>query len=89
MCVLFTVALLMLPRADIPETRFDEASISVYDMIAETSASAQECRESVAVPVPRMFVPAWGIRPPMNWHFHSSPLAGSRLFRELFCTFLC
>ena len=45
--LLFTVALVMVPKADIPETLFDEADTSTNEMVVEKAASSWEYRQSV------------------------------------------
>jgi hypothetical protein len=87
-CVLFTVALVMVPKADIPETQFDEANIPTNEIVVEKAASSLEPRQPGTAFVQRIFAPR---RPNVR---EKSPVdAGClnhpRTLQELFCTFLC
>ena len=53
--VLFTVALVMVQKADILETLFDEANTPTNEIVVEKAASSWEDRQSVVAFVPRMF----------------------------------
>jgi hypothetical protein len=87
--VLFTVALVMVPKADIPETLFDEANIPTNEIVVEKAASSWERRQSDPAFVGRIFA-----QPRRTSVRRISPvyvgwLTDSRTFQELFCTFLC
>jgi hypothetical protein len=87
--LLFTLALVMVPKTDIPETLFDEANTPTNEFVVEKAASAWEHRSSVmAPPVPRIFAQprtdVGGILP-----VYAGWLTNSRTFRELICSLLC
>ena len=88
-CVLFTVALVMVPKADISETLFDEANTPTNAILVEKAASSWEHRQLDPSFVPRIFAQPrrTGVRriSPVQ----PSRLTDSRTFQELFCTFLC
>jgi hypothetical protein len=86
--LLFTVALVMvpMPKADIPETLFDEANTNEF--VVEKAASAWEHRSSVIAPVPRIFAqPRTGV--PGILPVYAGRLTNSRTFRELISSLLC
>jgi hypothetical protein len=88
-CLLFTVALvLMVPKADIPETRFDEATTSTNEMVVQKDAS-WECRQSGPAFVPKIFEQSWWISVRRILPVYVGQLTDSRTFRELICTLLC
>ena len=87
--LLFTVALVMVPKADISETLFDEANTPTNEIVVEKAASSWEHRQSDTAFVPRIFA-----QPRRTSVRRISPvyvgwLTDSRTFQELFCTFLC
>jgi len=53
--LLFTVALVMVPKADIAETPFDEANTPTSEMAMERTAAPSECGQSLPSPVLRIF----------------------------------
>jgi hypothetical protein len=86
--LLFTVALVMVPKADIPETLFDEANTPTNEFVVEKAASAWEHRSSVIAPVPRIFAqPRSGVRGILP--VYAGWLTNSRTFRELICSLIC
>ena len=86
--LLFTVALVMVPKADIPETLFDEANAPTNEFVVEKAASAWEHRSSVIAPVPRIFAqPRSGVRGILP--VCAGRLTNFRTFRELICSLLC
>ncbi len=87
--LLFTVALVMVPKADIPETLFDEAGTSTNEMVVEKAASSWEYRQSVTAFVPRIFAQPRRISVRRILSVYASRLTDSRTFRELFCSLLC
>jgi hypothetical protein len=87
--LLFTVALVMVPMADIPETLFDEANTPTNEMVVEKAASSWEYRPSITTSVPRIFAQARGISVRRILPVYIGRLTDSRTFRELFCTLLC
>src|ERR1700739_3288011 len=86
--LLFNVALLMVPKADIPETLFDEANTPTNEFVVEKAASGWEHRSSAIAPVPRIFSqPRTGVRGILP--VYAGRLTNSRTFRELICSLLC
>jgi hypothetical protein len=86
--LLFTIALLMVPQADIPETQFDEANTPTNEIV-EKAASSWEYRQSITGFVPRIFAQARRVSVRRILPVNAGRLTDSRTFRELFCTFLC
>jgi hypothetical protein len=87
-CLLIMLALVMVPRPDIPETLFDEANTSTNEIVAEKAAS-WEHRQSVAAFVPRIFAQPRSTSVRRILPVYASRLTDSRMFRELVCSFLC
>ena len=87
--LLFMVALVMVPRPDIPETLFDEANIPTNEIAIENAAFSWEYRQSVTALEPRIFVQPrrTGVRRILP--VYAGRLTDSRTFRELFCSLLC
>ena len=88
-CVLFTVALVMVPKADISETAFDETNTPTNEIVVEKAASSREHRQSVTAFMPRIFAqpPRTSVRRILP--ISSGQFTDARTFRELFCTLLC
>jgi hypothetical protein len=86
--LLFTVALMIVPKADIPETLFDEANTPTNEMVLEKPASSWEYRQSVTAFVPRMSAQPRRISVRRILPVYEGRLTDSRMFRELFCTLL-
>jgi hypothetical protein len=84
----FTVALLIVPKADIPETLFDEANTPTNEMVVGKAASSLENRDSVTTFVPKMFAQVRKITARRILPIYATRLTDSRTFRELFCTLL-
>jgi hypothetical protein len=86
--LLFTVALVMVPKADIPETLFDEANTPTNEIVVEKAASAWEDQQSAIAPGPTIFMQlrtcVRRILP-----VYASRLTDSRTLRELICSLLC
>jgi hypothetical protein len=87
--VLFTVALVMVPKADIPETLFDEANTPTHEILVEKAASSWEHRQSVTAFVPRIFAQPRKTPVRKILQVYAAQLTDSRTFRELFCSLLC
>ena len=86
--LLFMVALLMVPKADISETPFDEANTPTNEIIVEKAASSGEDRQSVTAFVPRIFAPPrTSVRRILP--VYTGKWTNSCTFRELFCSLLC
>jgi hypothetical protein len=88
--VLFTVALVvMVPKADIPETLFDEANTPTNEMIVGKAACSLEyLQQSVTLFVPTVLAQSRMFRIPSS-SICAGELTDSRSLRELFCTLLC
>jgi hypothetical protein len=87
-CLLFTLAVMMVPKADISETLFDEANTPTNEMVVEKAASAWEHPQSVVALVPRIFPqPRTSVRRMLP--VYAGWLTNSRRFRELICSLLC
>src|SRR5262252_509787 len=88
-CLLFTVALLMVPKADIPETPFDEGNTQTNEMVVVKAASSLEYRQSVTVSVRIMFAQSRKISVLRISPVYTGQLTNSCRFQELFCSLLC
>jgi hypothetical protein len=88
-CVLFTVALVMVPKADISETLFDEANTPTNEIVVEKAAAFCERRQSVTAFTPRIFAQPLRTSVRRISPVYVGWLTDSRTFQELFCTFLC
>jgi hypothetical protein len=86
--LLFTVALLMVPKTDIAETPFDEGT-PTNEMAVVEVASSLEHRQSVTVSVPTMFAQSQKISVRRTSSVYAGQLTDSCRFRELFCSLLC
>jgi hypothetical protein len=86
--LLFTVALLMVPKADIPETSFDESNTPTNEMVVK-AASSMEHRQSIIESVPVMFAQSQKISVHRTSPVYVGQLTESCSFRELFCCLLC
>ena len=87
--VLFTVTLVMVPKADISETLFDEANTPTNEIVVEKAASSWEHRQSDPTFVPRIFAQPRRTSVRRISPVYAGRLTDSRTFQELFCTFLC
>jgi hypothetical protein len=87
--LLFTVALVMVQKADISETLFDEANTPTNEIVVEKAASSCEQRHSDTAWVPRIFAQLRGTSVRRISPVYVGWLTDSRTFQELFCTFLC
>lgn len=86
---LFTVALVMVPKRDIPETPFDEANTPTNEMVVLKAASSLEYRQSFTAFVPKMFTQPRKVRVRRIFPPFAGQLTDSRKFRELFCSLVC
>ena len=88
--LLFAVALLMVPKADIPETPFDEGNTQTNEMVVVKAASSLEHRQSVTVSVPIiMFAQSRKISVRRISPVYTGQLTDSCRFQELLCSLLC
>jgi len=83
------IALVLMPKADISETPFDEANTPINEIVVEKAASSWEHRQSVTAFVPRIFAQPRRASVSRIWPVHGARLTDSRTFRELFCSLLC
>lgn len=87
--LLFTVATVMVPKADISDTLFDEANTPTNEMVVQKAASSWEYRQSVTAFVPRIFAQPRRISVRRILPVYEGRLTDSRTFLELFCSLLC
>jgi hypothetical protein len=87
--LLFTVALVMVPTADIPETLFDEANTPIDEIVVEKAAFSWEHRQAVTAFVPRIFAQLRRTCVRRTLSVYARRLTDSRTFRVLFCSLLC
>lgn len=86
--LLFAVALLMVPKADIPDTPFDEANTQTNEMVVTKDASSLEPRQSVTVSVP-IFAQSRKISIRRISPVLTGQLTDTCRFQELLCSLLC
>ena len=87
--LLFTVALVMVPKADIPETLFDESNTPTNEIVVQKAASSWEYRQSGTAFAPKIFARSRRISVRRMLPVYADRLTDSRTFRELLCSFLC
>ena len=87
--LLFAVALLMVPKAHIRETPFDEGNTQTNEMVVVKAASSLEHLQSVTVSVPIMFAPSRRIRVRRISLVYTGQLTDSCKFQALLCSLLC
>jgi hypothetical protein len=88
--LLFTVLfVLMVPKADVPETPFDEANTPTNEMAVQTAPSSWEYRRSDTAFVPKIFARSRRISVRIILPGYSGQLTDSRTLGELFCILLC
>jgi hypothetical protein len=85
----FAVALLMVPKADIPETPFDEGNTQTNEMVVVNATSPLEYRQSVTVSVPIMFAQSRKISVRRMSPVFTGQLTDACRFQELLCSLLC
>jgi hypothetical protein len=88
-CLLFVLVVMMVPKADILETPFDEANTPTNEIVVEKTASLCEPREPVTVFAPKEFAKWRRVGLHRILPVYAKVLTDSRTFRELFCFFLC
>jgi hypothetical protein len=79
--LLFTVALLMVPKTDIPETLFDEANCPTNEMVVE-KAPSWEYRQSVTAFRPEVFAQPRRISVRRFLPVYADQLTDSRTFQN-------
>jgi hypothetical protein len=87
--LLCVIALVMVPKADISETLFDEANTPINEFVVEKAASSWEHWQLATAFVPRIFAQPrrTGVRRILP--VYAARLIDPRTFRELFCFLLC
>lgn len=85
--LLFSVALLMVPKVDVPETLFDESNTPTNEMVVVKAASSLEYRRSMAAFVPRIFAQPRRISFRRILPVYPGQLTDSHTLRELFCSY--
>jgi len=87
--LVFTVAFVMVPKADIPETLFDEASTPTHEMVLQKDVSLGEYRQSVTAFAPRIFAQSRRIKVRRILPAYAGQMTECRTLLELFCSLLC
>jgi len=87
--LIFTIALMMVPKTDIPETLFDETNIPTNELVVENAASSWEYRQSVIAFAARISAQPRRADVRRVLSVYARGLTDSRAFRELLCTLLC
>ena len=87
--LLFTVALVLVPKADILEIPFDEANTPTNEIVVEKAVSSWEPRQSDTTFGQGIFAQPRRTSIRRISPVYPSRLTDSRTFQELFCTFLC
>lgn len=87
--LLFSVTLLMVPKADNPETPFDEGNNQTNEMVVVKAASSLEHRQSVTASVPIIFAQSRKITVHKISPVYTGQLTDSCKFQELLCSLLC
>ena len=87
--LLFTVALVMVPKADIPETLFDEANTPINEMVVQKAASSWEYRQLITGLVPEISAQPRSVSVRRIVPVYEGRLTDSRTFLKLFCSLLC
>jgi len=87
--LLFTVALLMVPKVDVPETLFDESNTPTNEMVVVKAASSLEYRRSIAAFLPRIFARPRRTSLRRILSVYAGQLTDPHTLRELLCSLLC
>src|SRR5882724_3562164 len=87
--LLFTVALVMMPKADNPETLFDEANTPTNEMVIEKAVSPREYGQSDTAFEPKTFSQSLRITVRRSLPVYARQSTDCRGLRELFCSLLC
>ena len=87
--LLFGVALLVLPKGDVPETPFDESNTPTNEMVVEVASSSLDHRQSVTASVPMTFAQSRKIRIRGVSPVYAGQLTDSFRFQELFPSLRC
>ncbi len=87
--LLFTVALLMVPKVDVPETLFDESNTPTNEMVVVKAVSWLEYRRSIAAFLPRIFARPRRTSLRRILPVYAGQLTDSHTLRELLRSLLC
>jgi hypothetical protein len=87
--LLFTVALVLVPKADILETSFDEANTPTNEIVVKNAASSCEHRQSVTTFVPSIFAQPRRTSVRRIFPVYAGRLTDSRTVRKILCSLLC
>jgi hypothetical protein len=79
----------MVPKADIPETPFDESSTQTNEMEVVEAASALEHRQPVIASALRQFSQAWEMSVRKISPVYAGRLIDSCKLQEVLCSLLC
>jgi hypothetical protein len=85
----FTVALVLVPKADILETPFDEAHTPTNEIVVKKPAPSWEHRQSDTTFVPRIFAQPRGTNVPRIFPVYEGQLSDTHVVREILCSLLC
>ena len=88
-CLLFTLAMMMVPKADISETLFDEANTPTNEIVVEKTATLCEPRQPLTAFVPKKIAQRQRVCVHRISPVYAKLLTDSRTFRALFCSLLC
>jgi|SRR5262245_31604051 len=86
--LLFTVALVLVPKADILETPFDEANTPTNEIVV-TKASPWKHEQLVTTFAPRIFAQPRRTNVCRIFAVYPGRLTDSRTVREILCSLLC
>ena len=86
--LLVAVALVLVPKADISETPFDEANTPTNEMVV-TKVSPSEHEQLVTTFAPRIFPQPRRTSVCRIFPVYAGPLTDSRTVREILCSLLC
>jgi hypothetical protein len=87
--LLFTVTLMMVPKADISETPFDEANTPTNEIVVKKDASSWKLGQSVTTFAPRIFAQPRRTNVCRIFPVYAGRLTDSRTVREILCSLLC
>jgi hypothetical protein len=81
--------MMMVPKADISETLFDEANTPTNEIVVEKTATSCEPRQRVTAFVPKEIAHWQRVYVHRISPVYAKLLTDSRTFRALFCSLLC
>ena len=86
---LFTVALVIVPKANVPETLFDEANTPTNEMVVDNAASSRETQQPLTAFAPRISPHSRRITVRRIVLVYEGRLTDSRTVRKILCSLLC